>query len=258
MAAIAVASGRVGLVADVGSWVHDVPLAHRGLHGDGVPENTLAAFAAACEAGVGIELDVRLTSDGVPVVVHDRDLRRLTGHVFRVDRIDAAVLADLMLLGSDQTVPTLEEVLDAVAGRVPVMVEVKNETARAGRIEAATARVLEGRSGPLVVASFNPRTVAWFARNAPTVPRAQTGGSSDLLPVPARRALEYLLRRGAGAPQLLSWNVGRLDDPVVLTARELGVPVVCWTVRTLDDLAVARAKADNVIFEDLTPDQVRS
>lgn len=243
----------------VTSWVGAVPLAHRGLHADGVPENSLAAFEAAVAAGVGVELDVRLTSDGIPVVVHDRDLRRVTGHALQVARTSTGDLAGLPLLGaSDQFVPTLAAVLDLVAGRVPVMVEVKNEGARAGALEAAVAGVLEGRGGPIVLASFNPQTIRWFARHAPAVPRCQTGGSADAVPAAARPALRWVLSRLPGAPTLLSWNVHRLDAPVVLAVREAGLPVTCWTVRDLDDLALARAGADNCIFERLAPHEVRS
>ncbi len=232
-------------------WIREVPLAHRGLHVPGVPENSLAAFDAACVAGVGIELDVRLTSDGVPVVAHDRSLLRTTGHDVLVDRVPASEVQGFRLETTDQQLPTLAQAFDVIAGRVPVMVEVKNEGIRAGRVEAAALAVLQAYDWPGCVASFNPLTVGWFLRNQPGLLRAQTGGSDDAVPAVVRRALLRMLARGFGQPGFLSWNVERLDDPFVLDARERGIPVVAWTVRTREQLAKARAGADNWIFEGL-------
>ncbi len=241
----------------VPDWVVEVPLAHRGLHhpagghGAAVPENSLAAFRAAADAGVGMELDVRLTRDDVAVVAHDRSLLRTTGADLLVDRCAHDELADLRLEGTGEHLPTLAEALAAVDGRVPVMVEVKNEGLRAGRVEAAALEVLRGYDGPACVASFNPLTVGWFLRNEPRLLRAQTGGADDALPAVVRRALTRMLQRGFGRPDFLSWNVARLDDGFVTDARADGVPVVAWTVRTPEQLVAARAGADNWIFEGL-------
>lgn len=241
------------------SWLSEVPLAHRGLHGAGVPENSLPAFDAACEVGVGIELDVRVTADGVPVVSHDRDLRHSIGDPRLVAALTWEELEGLRLVDSDEGMPTLAAALDVVAGRVPVMVEVKNEGARAGKAEAAAAAVLEGRDAPMVVASFNPMTVRWFSRHLSHLPRVQTGGSHDVVPRFVRPMLGRMIARGVGDPVALSWDVNRLDDLLVTAARAVGTPVVCWTVRTPADLENARAGADNVIFEmPLTPDDLRA
>jgi glycerophosphoryl diester phosphodiesterase len=252
------ARDELPVVPPAPDWLWTVPLAHRGLHGPGVPENSLSAFEAACRAQVGIELDVRLTADGVAVISHDLDLRGVTGHAFRIDRLEASVLAGLRLLDSGEHVPTLRETLELIAGRVPVMVEVKNETLRAGATEMATAEILRGSDAPLVIASFNPQTIRWFARHLPAVARVQTGGSPGAVPRAARPALRRLLAAGLGRPCALSWNVAGLGDALVRDARRRGMPVTAWTVRTSEDLALARAGADNVIFEGLTPAQLVS
>lgn len=249
-----------GLANGAPGWLVEVPLAHRGLFSDGVPENSIPAFEAAVAAGVGVELDVRLTSDGIPVIAHDRSLLRSTGHDVRLDQIPGSVLAELRLTGTDLRVPTLDEVLSVVDGRVPVMVEVKNESARSGVVEAATAEVLADRveaGHPLVVASFNPLAVRWFERFLTDVPRVLTGGDTDVVPAPARPFLRRMLARHTGAPVALSWDLARLDDPIIVAAREASVPVVTWTVKDLEGLAHARAHADNVIFESLDPEVVR-
>lgn len=244
-------------LAALPSWVRDVPFAHRGLHGAGVPENSLPAFEAACLAGVGIELDVRCTADGVAVVCHDPSLRRITGHDFAVAAVTQEVLAGLQLLGSSEPLPTLAQALAVIDRRVPVMVEVKNETARVGRVESATAAVLSDATGPLIVASFNSRSVRWFARNAAGILRAQTGGADAAVPRAMRWALRASIRRGIAVADVLSWNVDLLDDPIVVAARAASVPVVAWTVNDPTRLQMARSGADNLIFEALSPEEAR-
>lgn len=236
-------------------WLVEVPLAHQGLHGPGVARNSLAAFEAAALAGVGIELDVRITGDGVAVVSHDRGVATSDGRTVRIDRCSMAELATLRLAEGGEPLPTLAEAFAVVAGRVPVMVEVKNETGSVGAVESATAQVLDGRGDPLVVASFNPMTLRWFRRHAPEFVRVQTAGA-DGVPSMARRVLARMIRADLGAPAALSWHLGRLGQPAPVAARAAGMPVVAWTIRTVDDLAVARAGADNVIFEDLSVAEV--
>lgn len=237
------------------AWLKDVPLAHRGLHGDGVPQNSLAAFAAAREAGVGIELDVRLSADGVPVVFHDRSFER-DGESVNVSAATVEELAAVRLGDSDESIPTLEQAL-AVAGSTPVMVEVKNERARAGGLEAATVTVMamhdEGGGGPTCVASFNPWTLRWLRRRRPAVDRVLTAGPMDNATIPAGmkwtvRTLRLLDRID---PVAVSYDVVGLDAPAVQDYRAAGGTVVTWTVATPALLETARQLADNLIFEHL-------
>src|SRR3954466_13407125 len=109
-------------------WLVRTPIAHRGLHAafEGRPENSLAAFAHCCALGFPAELDVRLSRDGEVVVFHDRALQRLTGAAGRVEERDAAQLRAPRLLGPDERVPLLAEVLELVGGRVPLLVELKS------------------------------------------------------------------------------------------------------------------------------------
>lgn len=241
-----------------GSWsaaaLNETPLAHRGLWGPEVPENSLAAFAAARDAGVGVELDVRLAADGVPVVFHDRQLERLTTATGRVDRHTSAQLASLRLGGGAEGVPTLAEALDVVGDR-PVMVEVKSEAARPGRLETAVAPLVAGRDAPTCVASFNPTVLRWFRRQHPAVPRVLTAAARHL-----QGAGRGSAHRGAVRlvdPVALSVDLAALELPAVQHRRDRGTAVVAWTVRSRADLAIARAGADGVIFEGLAPAVVR-
>lgn len=232
-------------------WLAEVPLAHRGLHGDGVPENSLAAFAAARDAGVGVELDVRLSADGVPVVVHDRTLLRVAGRRDGVAGLTAAELAEVRLGHTDEHVPTLAAALD-VLGERPVMVEVKAESVRATSLEPAVAAVVEAHDGPTCVASFSPMSVRWFRRHAPDVVRVLTA-MPTVVPLRGRdRRLANLGLLGAVEPAAVSYDVHGLDLPAVRRWRESGRVVITWTVRTEADLVAARAGADNLIFEDLS------
>lgn len=235
-------------------WLRDVPLAHRGLHGDGVPENSLAAFAAARDAGYGVELDVHLTSDGVPVVVHDRDLGRLTERAVRVSRVTAGDLATLPLLGSRETIPTLAAALETL-GDAPVMVECKQPALRAGALERAVAAVMASHVGPWCVAGFNPVTTRWFRQHHPDAVRVLTSGSMEgtRLPGPMRRRLATLADLDAVAPHAVSYELSALPTPVTDRWREAGGTLVTWTATDGAELERARQVADNVIFEGVRP-----
>jgi glycerophosphoryl diester phosphodiesterase len=234
------------------SWLRDVPLAHRGLHGDGRPENSLPAFAAAREAGYGVELDVHLTRDGVPVVVHDRDLERTTGAPGRIGKLSAAEVAARRLLGSDEGIPTLADAL-GVLRSTPLMVECKSFGATAGRLERVVADVLADHPGPWCVAGFNPATGRWFRRNRPDVVRALTAGPLEQLPAPVRRRLAALTDLVAVAPHAVSYDLRGLPTAVTDRWREDGGTLVTWTVAAPEELARARGLADNVIFERVRP-----
>ena len=238
------------------SWLREVALAHRGLHGPGgPPENSPAAFAAARAAGFGVELDVRLAADGVPVVVHDADLGRVTGRTVPVGATAARDLASHPLVAADGTptgerIPTLAAVLAGLPD-VPVMVELKHDGVRLGGLEPAVAAVLAAHRGPVCVASFHPAAIAWFRRRMPAVVRVLTLTHAPERGVPrwvARLPAERAVVRAA-APHALSHDVRGLPAAVTTAWRDAGGPVYAWTVRDAAALAVARAHADAPIVE---------
>jgi glycerophosphoryl diester phosphodiesterase len=235
-------------------WLAEVALAHRGLHGEGVPENSLAAFAAAAGAGYGVELDVHLSRDGVPVVHHDTSLDRLTGRDARIGELTAAQLAALRLAGTDQHVPTLAEVLRTM-GDAPVMVELKQGRLRTGALEAATAAVIAGHPGPVCVAGFNPGSLRWFRKHRPAVVRVLTASPLHDTDLPAllRRRLAAVRDLPSVVPAAVSYDLTGLPNPATDAWRARGGVLVTWTVRDEAGLARARELADNLIFERVRP-----
>ena len=226
--------------------------AHRGLHGNGASENSLAAFARACEAGVGIELDVRLCADGEVVVFHDAALKRLCG---REERVDALTLAQLRAcpLPDGSRIPTLEEALQTVAGRVPLLVEVKNGRGLT-RLCARTLEYLRAYGGDWAVESFDPRAVRYFRRRAPEVPRGQLVSLPDeylgaVLRTGAQ-ALSHLLANFLSRPDFIAYDRRMEGGRTLRIQRGLyRARLAVWTVRSRAELKSALARGESAIFE---------
>jgi glycerophosphoryl diester phosphodiesterase len=235
-------------------WLRRDPIAHRGLHDASHPENSLAAFEAAAEAGYPIELDVHLTADGGVVVFHDDTLERMTGHPGTLRERSLAELSALRVLGTDEPIPSLAEVLERVAGRVPVLVELKTHGA-AGRLEPAVCDVLSRFTGEHAVQSFDPWSMLWIHRHAPHLPRGMLSGNmrSEGLPLHQVIALENLLLVPAVLPDFIGYELAALPHRATSLWRRLGRPLLAWTIRDEAALHRARGLVDNVIFENVRP-----
>ena len=234
-----------------------VRFAHRGLHGGGVPENSLSAFALAVEGGYGIELDVHTSKDGVAVVFHDGTLDRMVGKEGRVADFTAAELSEMRLLGSVEKIPTFAEVLKLVGGRVQLLVELKQDAGEVGVAKAA-AELLRGYEGDFIVESFNPFTLAEFGKEMPDVRRGIL--SQKFTENPKYREFKYVLS------QNLLLNVVCKPDFVALkhnhasffpfrAVKALYKPIsLAWTVRSQEEEDAAFANGfDSVIFENYIP-----
>lgn len=237
--------------------------AHRGLHdrSAGRIENSRAAFAAAIAGGYGIELDVQLASDGGAVVFHDGALDRLTDRPGRVAALSMAELGQIPLAGSDETIPALPDILGLVAGRVPLLIELKDQTGDLGpgdgRLEAAVARAVRDYAGPVALMSFNAFMVANLARLCPEVPRGLTTAAfaaSDWPAVPEdrRAGLRQIDVRTVGA-SFISHDFRDLASPRVAELRGEGLAILTWTIRSAEEEWVARRIADAVTFEGYRP-----
>lgn len=224
-----------------------LPYAHRGLHGEGRLENSRGAFEAAIARGHGIELDVQESSDGRAMVFHDRILDRLTRETGPVAARTAAELEQVRLAGIDETIPTLNGILALIAGRVPLLIEVKAPQRRVARLCGSVRDALRHYRGIVGVMSFNPEVSRWFAANAPELLRGlvvteegkkgRRGG--------AERFLALLRAR----PQFLAYDIRDFPSVFAARARARGMPVLTWTCRTERDLGTAAAYADQIIYE---------
>jgi glycerophosphoryl diester phosphodiesterase len=222
------------------------PFAHRGLHGAGRPENSRAAFEAAIAAGRGIELDVQASADGEAMVIHDYELERLTEAFGAVRTLGAAELGRIRLKGSDETIATLPTILALIAGRAPLLIEVKSPDRRVAGLSRAVSRALDGYKGPVAVMSFNPEIGRWFAANAPGRLRglvvSEAGKRWRGLPTRL-----YALWRSR--PDFLAYDIRDLPSRFADAQRGRGMKVLTWTVRTLRDRGKAAEHADQIIYE---------
>ena len=235
------------------------PLAHRGLWSpQGPPENSLAAFEAACAAGYGLELDVQLTADGEAVVFHDDRLERITTAEGRVAEHAAADLAGVRLGGSDQTIPTLAQALERVAGHGLVLIELKVLGGDEGPLERRVAEVVEGYGGPFGLISFNPHAVGWFADHRPGWLRglnssAYHDASNWMLDPAQRQGLARLDHAAIARPHFLSLGLEALPNPYADALRAAGAPVAAWTVRSPRQWARVSTHCDAMMFEGWRP-----
>lgn len=240
------------------------PIAHRGLHhvAKGVIENTAAAFVAAIERGYGIECDVRPASDGTPFVFHDAELGRLIDAPGRVGDYPPAALAGLVYRGSSEHILPFAELLDVVAGRVPLLVEIKSDWSRpSAPFLTAIANLTAPYKGPLAMMSFDPGVMTAIRNLVPDIPRGivsglygGTGWWPDQIDNERAFRLSHLLESGPVAPEFYSYDVRSLPTTVTRFVREvIGAPLMTWTVRTPDDVAKAEKWADGITFEGFEP-----
>ncbi len=229
-------------------WLKGCSFAHRGLHGAGVPENSPTAFAGAIARGLGIECDVQRSSDGQAMVFHDWELDRLTGETGSLRERSAQQLGSITLSGGVDCIPTLRQVLDQVAGQVPILIEVKTRRQRpVSALCLAVRRVLEGYRGPHAVMGFDPRVSRWFATHSPLTPRGLviTEENDKALPGRIRRHLALWYAR----PDFLAYDIRDLPSRFAASQRRRGMPVASWTVRSAEHAARAAEHADAPIAE---------
>lgn len=241
-----------------GEWMY----AHRGLHDNrtDAPENSLRAFAKAVDAGFGIELDVQLTNDGVPVVFHDFSLKRVCGAEGRICGHTFEELQQYRLCGTDQKVPRLEEVLELVDGRVPLIVELKTESTDI-RVCGETDRLLSEYKGKYCVESFNPLAILWYRRHRGRIVRGQLsdaflkeGEYTGILYF----LLQNLLLNWLSKPDFIAYNC---KYPQILSRRLcrnlFRSAAVAWTVKSREQLEEVRKNFDIFIFEGFRPDSAQ-
>lgn len=230
------------------AWLKGQTYAHRGLHGSGPIENSPTAFRAAIERGFGIECDVQRSADGQAMVFHDWELDRLSGESGAVLDRTAKQLGEIPLTGSSDTIPTLRQALDLVAGQVPLLIELKSKREHGvASLCMAVRRTLEGYLGQHAVMSFDPRIVRWFGRQSPDTLRGLvvTEENARTLSGKLRRHLALWHAR----PDFLAYDVRDFPSRFAAAQRARGLPVLSWTVRSAELRAKAAADADAPIAE---------
>lgn len=233
------------------SWLTARPIAHRGLH-DGNQacwENTLSAFERAAARGFSIECDVHLSGDGVPVVFHDDALARLTGEDGFVWQRTAGELGALKVGGTQDRVPTLREMLGLVAGRVPLVIELKGTPGHDEGLVAAVAAELSRYEGKAAIMSFDHWLVRRFPIDAPNVPGGLTAwGSSTAL-------IEAHFSMLAHDLAFVSYECAALPNPFTsFVRRHMKLPVITWTVHDEPGILATREHADQMTFERFDPE----
>lgn len=232
--------------------------AHRGLHSAGKPENSMAAFEAALEKGFGVELDVHLLQDGELAIIHDFDLSRCTNQTGKVESLTAAQLKDCYLEGTQETIPTLRQVLQLFNGKAPLIIELKVAGDNYGQLVDRVMAELENYSGVYCLESFDPRCLSYLKKHYPNVIRGQLSEnyfkSKPKIPVPVWFAMTFLLGNFYFWPDFIAYKFADRKNLSVNLARKLWkMPGVSWTLKTKEEYDQAVSEGWIPIFEGFTP-----
>ena len=241
--------------------------AHRGLHDNrsDAPENSMAAFKKAVDCGYGIELDVQLTKDGIPVVFHDFTLERVARYEKEEKGVSGKVidytfdeLSKFHLLDSDERIPKFEDFLKLVDGKVPLIIELKIEGFDVSVCDAVN-RLLSGYKGVYCIESFNPLGLLWYKKNRKDVFRGQL--SEEFFKAPERELhtplhflLSFLTFNFLTRPDFIAYNhlhAGNLSR--TLCHSLFKKTAAAWTIRSQAELDKNKKRFDIFIFEGFIP-----
>ena len=240
---------------DLRGWSY----AHRGLHGNGIPENSMAAFRAALEGGYGIELDIHLLKDGNLAVMHDSLLNRTTGEAGRIEDLSTEDLKTYHLEGTEETIPEFMDVLTLFNGKAPLIIELKPENGNHAALAEAACKMLDTYKGVYCLESFDPRCVAWLKKNRPDIIRGQLTENffqdkSDL-PDYLKFLLTHDLLNFLSVPDFIAYKFADRNGTISnRVCRELWkVQGVSWTLRSKEDYDTAVKEGWIPIFEGFRP-----
>lgn len=238
-------------------WLLEKFIAHKGFWDANAPENSLGAIERAIANHYAIELDVRALADGELAIFHDKELSRMTGLDGYLSKLTSADLPNYPLNGTAYTIPTLKEALDTIAGRTPVILDLKNEATNAGTFESKIWETIRDYSGEIAIMSFNPLTLEWFNKNAPSVPRGllSTRWTKDLPDRPnsfiTRFVTSHNLLHKRAKPDFIAYNISQL--PTVRTRKFKKLHLIGWTARSQEEYLSKVKYVDNIIFEGFEP-----
>lgn len=232
--------------------------AHRGLHGPGVPENSMAAFRAALEGGYGIELDIHLLKDGNLAVIHDSKLIRTTSCDGRIEELTTADLANYRLEGTEETIPTFREVIELFAGKAPLIVELKPIGTNHATLTETACKMLDEYEIDYCMESFDPRCVVWLKKNRPEILRGQLSENffkttTSTLPWYFKFLLTNQLLNFVTRPDFIAYRFADRHDTVSNAICRKQMETVSWTITSQADFDTAVAEGWVPIFEGFRP-----
>ena len=233
--------------------------AHRGLHGEGVPENSMAAFRASLDGGYGIELDIHLMKDGKLAVIHDASLKRTAGADITIEELTEADLPNYPLEGTEEIIPLFSQVLELYAGKAPLIVELKPEKGNHAALAKAVCDLLEDYDGPYCLESFDPRCVTWLKKNRPHIVRGQltedfVSNKQSPLPFVIKFLLTHQLGNFATLPDFVAYKYADRKTLSNFFARKLwGAQGVTWTLKSQQEYDTAVSEGWLPIFEGFRP-----
>ena len=251
--ALAGRTGHRGLKALQG-WSY----AHRGLHGKGIPENSMAAFRAALDHGFGIEFDLHLLKDGNIAVIHDSLLKRTTGAEGRIEDLTTEDLKNYRLEGTEETIPTFRALLDLYAGKAPLIVELKPVNGNHAKLAETVCNMLQDYPGVYCIESFDPRCVAWLKKNRPQIIRGQLSEnffrSDPKMSLPLKLMLSTLVDNLVTRPDFVAYKFADRKNLSVFLCRKLfRLQGVSWTLRSKEEYDIAVKEGWLPIFENFIP-----
>lgn len=245
-------TGQPGL-AELRKWDY----AHRGLHADGVPENSMAAFKAALDAGYGIEFDLHLLADGNLGVMHDASLKRTANATVFMEDLRTEDLGKYHLLGTSETIPEFRQVLELFDGKAPLIIELKSERDNYAKLTQTACEMLDGYKGPYCIESFDPRCILWLKQNRPDIIRGQLSENFLRSKVSAkwflRFVMTYYLSNFLNRPDFIAYNFKDRKNPSIWLCKKLGIQPVAWTIRSQEDFDIAKRDGWIPIFENFIP-----
>ena len=249
-------TGHKGL-KDLRGWSY----AHRGLHGNGIPENSMAAFRAALEGGYGIELDVHLLKDGNLAIMHDSDLLRTTGRTGKMEDLTTEDLKNYRLEGTDQTIPEFRQVLELYAGKAPLVVELKVGNNNYAALTEAACKMMDSYNGVYCMESFDPRCLLWLKKHRPDIIRGHLSenyfATKNKLPFILKLILSKNLGNFLTKPDFIAYRYSDRRSTLSNRICMRRMTGVSWTVTSQEEFDTAVREGWVPIFEGFRPDPNR-
>ncbi len=239
------------------NWLDTTFIAHRGFFNESAPENSLESFNRAIKRNFAVELDVQVLKDDTLVVFHDDSLLRLTGYNKLIKDVTYEEIKHLKLLETDESIPTFREVLKLIEGRIPLMIEFKNES-KSNRLEELSYKLLKEYEGEYIIQSFNPLSVKWFKKNAKEVIRGQLSCRYENTNISnfTKFLLRNVLFNIVTKPDFVIYDIKSLDHLIIKYLKFVKKPLYGYTAKSVESYKYAKSKGVTSCFEGFDPNEL--